>query len=351
MNPLAARNARQIVPRIARLTNRSVISVTGSQAPSFLNGVLAASVTEVKPFYSAILNAQGRVLHDLFAYTTTAEDGRRGFLLEFDNQQAEGTPLLTMLKRYVLRAKVKIRDVSGEYDVWAAWDDSKDASWDIERQWRWARSGAIEPMWDNSPEWPWGIGDGIIRDRRAIGMGRRLLVRKGDTPQEGSSSDPGNADDYLRHRLLTGIPEGSLDITPGHAFPMDCNLDVMGALDFRKGCYVGQELTVRTYHNGIVRKRILPVTIQDASNDVLSADLDIRPRVVSESSSRGPRPRGGGKLLSSHSGVGLALLRLEHVEATLRGDLVLELESPSGERRIVSPRWPAWWPKEVPSSS
>ena len=82
-----------------------------------------------------------------------------------------------MLKRYVLRSKVKLRDVSEEYDVWATWGSDSPVE---DRKWNWARSGAVEPDWTSETEWPWGKEDKKIRDRRAVGMGERLLVRKGD---------------------------------------------------------------------------------------------------------------------------------------------------------------------------
>lgn len=84
-----------------------------------------------------------------------------------------------MLKRYVLRAKVKIRDVTDDYDVWAAWGGPKHVEWETPRKWKWAASGVAEPVWD--PEvWPWGQQDESILDRRATGMGRRFLVKKGE---------------------------------------------------------------------------------------------------------------------------------------------------------------------------
>lgn len=84
-----------------------------------------------------------------------------------------------MLKRHVLRSKVKLRDVTEEYDVWTAWGSEKDKYWDTERKWDFARSGVIEPVWDKDGQWPWGSTEGVLRDRRAAGMGRRLLVPKG----------------------------------------------------------------------------------------------------------------------------------------------------------------------------
>lgn len=103
--------------------------------------------------------------------------GQQSYLLDYDPRPSEATPMLSLLKRYVLRSKVKIRDVSEEYGVWAAWGSSEHARWETPRQWNWARSGAVEPIWDVS-EWPWGTMDKSILDRRAVGMGRRFLVRK-----------------------------------------------------------------------------------------------------------------------------------------------------------------------------
>ncbi|KAI0722962.1 Aminomethyltransferase folate-binding domain-containing protein [Earliella scabrosa] len=359
--PPILRSLVRSTPTVAPVPHRAIISVTGSQAAEFLNGLTAASVPghPHSHFYSAFLHAQGRVLHDIFLWAHTTPAGRQGYLIEYDGQPSEAPPLMPMLKRYVLRSKVKLRDVTEEYDVWAAWGSEKEKSWETERTWDFARSGVIEPVWDKDGEWPWGSTQGLLRDRRAVGMGHRLLVRKGDRPQEASSHDVASSDAYLLHRISHGVPEGSTDIPPMHAFPMDSNLDLMGGLDFRKGCYVGQELTVRTYHTGQLRKRILPVVIHrpDLSlsdtdtlpqNDpVIPPQTDIRPQLlqVGDDSAPRPRPRGTGKLLSSKKGVGLAVLRLEQVEAVEQGKARFTLTSGEGQDWTVTPYWPDWWPR------
>lgn len=69
---------------------------------------------------------------------------------------------------------------------------------------------------------------------------------------------------------------------------------------------------------------------------------------------QGPRPRGTGKLLSSRGGVGLALLRLEHVAGVEKGDLDLEFEVANGDKTSkwsISPWWPDWWPRDILPSS
>ena len=124
--------------------------------------------------------SKGRVLYDFFAWAHPSPSGVPGYIIEYDSRQSEAPPLLSMLKRYILRSKVKLRDVSHEYDVWSAWGSEKDRSWETERHWLSARSGALEPVWNSEPSWPWGIEPGVLLDRRAVGMGRRLLVRKND---------------------------------------------------------------------------------------------------------------------------------------------------------------------------
>lgn len=109
------------------------------------------------------------------------------------------------------------------------------------------------------------------------------LLAKLVSALEASTHDVGAESDYLLHRIALGVPEGSSDIVPMQAFPIESNLDVMGGcvyfitrflpviidcsvVDFRKGCYVGQELTVRTYHTGVIRKRILPILLHQPGN-------------------------------------------------------------------------------------
>lgn len=103
--------------------------------------------------------------------------GAHGYLVEFDPRNGDPS-LLSILKRHVLRSKVKIRDVSDEYDVWAAWGSEKETSWETQRKWSVAQSGVVEPVWDHEPSWPWGSEARVLRDRRAVGMGHRLLVKK-----------------------------------------------------------------------------------------------------------------------------------------------------------------------------
>lgn len=120
------------------------------------------------------------------------------------------------------------------------------------------------------------------------------------------------------------------------------------AVDFRKGCYVGQELTVRTYHTGVVRKRILPVALSTSSSaQVPPPNTCIQPSVITPPSDPElpsihiPRLRGTSTLLTSMTlgpgrAVGLALLRLDHLRPSV------ELFTSEWK---VEHWWPNWWPE------
>src|SRR5690606_34871018 len=71
---------------------------------------------------------------------------------------------------------------------------------------------------------------------------------------------------YHLCRYVLGLAEGQSEILRDSALPHESNLDLLGGVDFRKGCYVGQELTIRTEHRGVVRKRILPAVLYSASS-------------------------------------------------------------------------------------
>lgn len=109
------------------------------------------------------------------------------------------------------------------------------------------------------------------------------------------------------------------------------------SVDFRKGCYLGQELTVRTYHTGATRKRVLPIRLFPLSDPNASVDQYTAPNTLLEGpsgskvgngvdityhpskSSASQRPKSAGKILSLHStvsSVGLGLVRLEFAERT-----------------------------------
>lgn len=250
----------------------------------------------------------------MFVYPTTgsswSKSDEHGYLVEVDGEQA--SPLLAHLKRHKLRAKLTIRLLDeGELDVWSAWK--------AEEKWTPHTSTFGSTGDSNSSE------DGLLGlvDTRATNMGQRLLL-----PSTSDHSSPLQAHKslesleeaplsaYTIRRYLRGVPEGQKEIPRDNTFPMNSDIDVMDGIDFKKGCYLGQELTIRTHHTGVVRRRVLPVSLYhpsegppekleyrpDSSFGQLAQDTDIK--VLGK---RG-RP---GKWIAGVGNVGLAMCRIE----------------------------------------
>ena len=84
-------------------------------------------------------------------------------------------------------------------------------------------------------------------------VGHRLILPSGNELKKENMDD---TEDYKELRYRLGILEGAEEYSKG--FPMESNGDLLNALSFTKGCYIGQETTARVYHTGVIRKRILP---------------------------------------------------------------------------------------------
>ncbi|KAJ9154726.1 Aminomethyltransferase folate-binding domain-containing protein [Pleurostoma richardsiae] len=309
----------------APLPSRRLISLSGPDAAKYLQGVITANIhgsdghPRDRGFYTAFLNAQGRILHDVFVYpdgiTAAGRGGQPGdsFLIEVDAGEAER--LQKHIKRYKLRAKFNVRLLDqGELSIWQAWDDA----------------GKVE------------LGDATVpgllqlQDTRAPGLGYRLITAQGAAPT--LELEPTSEAAYHVRRYLHGVPEGQEELERERALPHESNMDIMGGVDFHKGCYVGQELTIRTQHRGVVRKRVLPcvlyaperpapdhLTYRPAVESEEAGDIDAAMIPADQSIGRvGKKGRSAGRWLRGVGNVGLALCRLE-----IMTDMVLPGEAPS----------------------
>lgn len=304
----------------ALLTTRHLISLTGHDASHFLQGLTTANIA-LSPIrntglYGAFLSASGRVLHDVFIYSTGEDEG--GFLIEVDKDEVGR--LATHLRRYKLRSKIKIRVLDeGELGVWSIWKDIIPAmpGTTLEAEgWR-AKNLKI----------------GCI-DTRAPGMGWRAILSRNNKPTE--AGDETSLGSYTVRRMLNGISEGQKEIIREVALPLECNMDYTSGVDFRKGCYVGQELTIRVHHTGVVRKRILPVQLYDGGSGIPNDQLNYDPKFLSPLPPLGTeiykarkdhKPRSVGKWLGGVGNIGLALCRLETmIDGRLRGRQPAERE-------------------------
>ncbi|KAK5167777.1 ccr4 associated factor [Saxophila tyrrhenica] len=316
----------------AKLTNRRLVSLHGQDAPKFLQGLVTANVRpdSRSGFYAAFLTGQGRVLNDVFIYPTLGsrwhqdvnKNEEQGYLVEVDGEQTEA--LMKHLKRHKLRSKLKLRLLEdGELDVWGLWRE--DERWTAHTKGQ--KEGGL-------------IG---LTDCRAPGMGQRVLLPESRSlavlGAEAEGVEEAPLDAYRVRRYLKGVVEGQNEIQREEALPMNANIDIMGGIDFKKGCYIGQELTIRTHHTGVVRRRVLPIALYDHGREppgTLTYDAGSgRPLPEHDVDIRrdDKRKRATGKFIAGIGNVGLAMCRLEQMS-----DLTVSGEGSSfspGDRFVV----------------
>jgi folate-binding protein YgfZ len=275
--------------KAALLPDRSVIEAAGEDRLSFLQGLVTNDVEGLEKgaaCFAGLLSPQGKILFDFFVI-----NAGEAFLL--DCPAAEAAGLLKRLTFYRLRAMVSLSDVSAQWRIAAAWGQS---AADI------LRTNAAFSYRD--PRWP--------------GLGYRGLASAAASLDFAS-----NASDYEAMRAAAAVPEGGKDYAYGDAFPHEACLDLLNGVNFKKGCYVGQEVVSRMQHRGTARTRILSV------------------------SAREPLPHGGADILADGFAVGqlgsvagnrgIALARLDRVkEALAKGQALTAGGIP------VEPSVPAW---------
>jgi hypothetical protein len=161
-------------------------------------------------------------------------------------------------------------------------------------------------------------------DPRLAALGARLILPRaiGTKALEECGFVAAMPSDYDRMRLSLGVPEGGRDLVPEKSLLLESGFDELNAIDWDKGCYIGQELTARTKYRALVRKRLMPVevtgTLPAAGSSVTWRDEE------------------AGEMRSGRDGIALALLRLDAVDKA-------SAESPlrAGETRLV-PKKPDW---------
>eukprot|EP00051_Salpingoeca_urceolata_P003856 m.61139 g.61139 ORF g.61139 m.61139 type:complete len:377 (-) comp13185_c0_seq1:153-1283(-) len=298
-----------------RLDHRAVFAVGGRDAEKWLQGLLSNNVLNLTPHgeqgatsaYAFAFNPQGRLLYDSVVYRPKAGaeriDGDHAeFWLDCD---AEAMPeFIAHLKKFKLRAKVKLEPLS-DAQVWS----SKDADFAANGE-----AGGPDP-----------------RVRKTV----HRVISCGQDEDQGAKVD--DTELYTLWRYSLGIAEGPAELPPGKALPLECNGDFLHGVSFEKGCYVGQELTARTHHTGVIRKRLMPFVVAEEGEDRLLPGTKLVPE---------NGKRSAGTIRAQLGCLGLAMVRLQHVK---NGD-TLTAETDDGSVVQIYPRVPSWWDEDWASN-
>lgn len=290
---------------------RACLALGGEEALSFLQGMLSNDVTKVsgeRAIYAAFLTAQGRFLHDTFVAKMAEAPEGGSFVL--DGEAARLDDLKRRLTMYKLRAKVTIADVRDRNTVALLWGASALTALGLP-----AEPGRARP---------WG-GGVVFVDPRLAALGARAIVPRGEADSALASAGFAAAQlrDHHRLRLSLGVPEGSRDMPAEKALLLESGFEELNGVDFEKGCYIGQELTARMKHRGLVKKRLLPVAVEGPlpppGTPIVLGDQEV------------------GEMRAGLDGIGLALLKLEAVAAAAAAGKPL-----TAGGALLRPKKPDW---------
>jgi tRNA-modifying protein YgfZ len=232
---------------IALLADRAVLAVTGPDALPLLQGLLTNSLATDAPTYSGLLSPQGKLLAEMIAHPN-----QDGMLLDLGADRIDD--MVRRLMMYRLRAKADIGK-RPDLAVYAA------------------------------PEGP-------VPDPRLAALWPRWI---GPAGHSATLAD----EDYHRQRMRAGVPEGSTELGVDATLWLETNAKELHGVDFTKGCYIGQENTARMNYRNKVRRRLLPLAMGEAPDDVrvMAADKE------------------AGTIRHRLGDVAIAWMRLEFIEA------------------------------------
>lgn len=248
---------------VLRLENRGVISLSGPDTRSLLQGLITNDIENVAdgaPVYAGLLTPQGKFLFDMII----VQDGD-GLLLDVE---ADRKPdLIRRLMMYRLRSEVDI--VDDERSVWALFDGM-------------ATEGISYP------------------DPRHKSMHHRVIASQNPAPDAEALS----LAKYEERRIRHGVPDASRDMKVEKDFWLETDAERLNGVSFTKGCFVGQELTARMKHRMTLKKKL--VTVKSAEGNI--------PQGAALKTADG---KTAGDIRTSSGPYGIAYFRLEYETAAL----------------------------------
>lgn len=238
-----------------KLPDRGLLRISGPDRRAFLQGLVSNDVNllDRQPcVYACFLTPQGKFLHDMFI-----SEVNETLLLDIEGG-ARAQDLCHRLEVYRLRSDVMLELVP-ETTVYAIFTENK-------------TSGVADP--------------------RHTGMGHRAFERP-DLPAISFET-------WDRQRISLGIPDGSRDMVPLKSTLLESNVDRLNGVSWKKGCYLGQELTARMHYRGLAKKHLYPVHLAEQAGWQPGDTITLGDRAV-------------GEMRSRCGDVGLALLKDEAV--------------------------------------
>ena len=226
------------------LEDRGFLYISGEECKEFLQNIITNNINKVdekNSCYSALLTPQGKYLYDF-----NILKHKSGYLLDCEKKNID--KLFKQLNLYKLRSKVEILNLSNEFVIAVI---SKERFLEIEN----SNSNAGNTIKFRE--------DSIFLDPRNIELGARIVTNLEKLYLSLKKLGLQSADkkEYYKLSHEIGIPQNNTDKLQNKLFGIECNFDELNAIDFKKGCYVGQENTARIKLKDKLNKRLLPIEV------------------------------------------------------------------------------------------
>ena len=228
------------------LDDRAILYINGEDTKEFLQNLISNDinkVSETNTCFTSLLSPQGKFLYEFIIIKH-----KSGYLIDCEKSQADG--LYKQLSIYKLRTKVEILNLSNEFVV-AAFSHEKFLTFDEAQDF----SGFTLKYRE----------DPIFLDPRNKQLGARLIINLEKLYLSLKKLDlhDANLNEYYSFSHKLGIVPKDLNKLQNKLFGIECNYEELNGIDFKKGCYVGQENTARIKLKNKLSKRLLPISMID----------------------------------------------------------------------------------------
>lgn len=230
--------------KIILLEDRGLISITGEDSKNFLQNIITNDIEKVSSsnsIFSALFTPQGKYLFEFFLLLT-----KEGFLLDCDNKFTN--EIITYLSKYKLRSKIEIKDISTNHVIGLI---SLEKFTEIQND---ESKNTDTIVYRDSP---------VFIDPRNKKLGARILstLEKLHLTIKKLDLKITQAENYFIDAHALGIPIKGVENLKEQLFGLEANFEELKAIDFKKGCYVGQENTARIKLKNKLSKRLLPIDL------------------------------------------------------------------------------------------
>jgi len=226
------------------LEDRGILYISGLDAKEFLQNLISNDINKVNEdnsCFASLLTPQGKFL---FAFIIVKH--KTGYFIDCEKSQTE--ELFKQLSIYKLRSKVEILNLSNEFVIAA-----------IDRK-KFLKFGGAKDIIGNTIRYR---EDSILLDPRNKDLGARLIINleKLYLSLKKLELKDSPINEYYKLSYELGIMQKDMNKLQNRLFGIECNFEELNGIDFKKGCYVGQENTARIKLKNKLSKRLLPIKL------------------------------------------------------------------------------------------